>query len=282
MITRSSTPVLLVMGALAVACAGERAVDTPVFTLEVAPNGAEISETGSATVVATLTRSAGVAQALDFTVVDVPTGVTAVVSNVRTVGLVTTATISLSESGSVMPGVYTLTLRGTQGGITEAATTFALTIDQSASCLLSGAVCEQWASGATASSEYTSTAWSASQATGLPNASGCADEGLEWASLSPNTEEWLELTFKQTVRPTEIQIYEVSGVSSIVKVEVKDPFGAYYVVYTAHPAGGTCPRILTIPVAGVPKAVNAVRVSFDQSALNTWDEIDAVKLVGQR
>ena len=283
MTTQSSTPILLVIAAFAVACAGDRAVEPPVFTtLEVSPSDTKILQTASASVVATLTRSGGVAGAVDFTVVDLPAGVAAVVSNERTLGLVTAATISFNVSGSAVPGVYTLTLRGAQAGIKEATTTFKLTVEQSVSCLAGGVVCEQWATGATASSEYTSTDWSANQATGPANSAACEDDGLAWASVNPDTQEWLQVTFEQSVRPTEIQIYEVFGVSSIVKVEVKDPAGAYYTVYTAEPASGPCPQILTIPVAGVSTAVNAVRLSFDQAKLNNWNEIDAVKLVGQR
>ena len=39
---------------------------------------------------------------------------------------------------------------------------FAFTVEASASCPAGGAVCEQWATSAIASSEYASTAWSAS------------------------------------------------------------------------------------------------------------------------
>ena len=283
MTTRFSTSLLLVIAAFAVACAGDRTVTPPVFTtLEVSPSGTEILQSASASVVATLWRSGGVTGAVDFAVVDPPTGVTAVVSNERTSGLVTTATISLNVSSSAVPGVYTVKLRGAQTGIKEATTTFKLTVDQSVSCLAGGAVCEQWATGATASSEYTSTDWSAKQATGPANSASCEDDGLAWASLNPDTQEWLEVTFEQSVRPTEIQIYEVLGVSSIVKIEVKDPAGAYSTVYTAQPASGACPHVLTIPVAGISSPVNAVRVSLNQSPLNFWNEIDAVKLVGQR
>jgi hypothetical protein len=280
MTTRFSTPILLVIVAFAVAC--DRAVEPPPFiTLEVSPTDTEILQTASASVVATLMRSGGVAGAVDFTVVDVPTGVDAVVSKVQTVGLVTTATISLSASGSATPGVYTLTVRSTEAGSKEITATFKLTVEESVSCLAGGAVCQQWATGATASSEYTSTDWSAKQATGPPNSASCQDDGLAWASLNPDTQEWLEVTFEQIVIPTEIDIYEVLGVSSIVKVEVKDPAGAYYTVYIAQPASGPCPHILTIPVAGISTPVNAVRISFDQAKLNFWNEIDAVKLVGQ-
>ena len=49
---------------------------------------------------------------------------------------------------------------------------------------LSGIPVSQWASGATASSEYTYTSWGAVQATGAPNTNSCGDRSTAW---SPKT-----------------------------------------------------------------------------------------------
>jgi hypothetical protein len=141
----------------------------------------------------------------------------------------------------------------------------------------------QWATGATASTEYTSSDWSALQATGAPNADGCTDSRSAWANLEFDGVDWLELTYAQPVRPSEIRIHEVLGVGSIVKVEVKDVSGGYHTVYTAQPVGPqTCPRMLTIPVTGVAAMVSTVRVTVDQRFLSYWNEIDAVRLAGYR
>jgi large repetitive protein len=141
----------------------------------------------------------------------------------------------------------------------------------------------QWAMGATASTEWSPDEWSASQATGTPNVSGCVDDPNAWATLSQAGVDWLELTFAQPVRPSEIRIHEVWAVGSIVKVEVKDISGAYHTVYTAQPIGPViCPRILTIAITDVTAMVSTVRVSVDQRVRLDWNEIDAVRLSGYR
>jgi hypothetical protein len=213
-------------------------------------------------------------------VTGVPTGVAVSVSNVQSAALVTTATVTLNVARFTIPGDYTLVVHGTDIGVAETTAAFALTVESP--CPVGG-VCEQWAASATASSEYTSTDWSAKQATGEPDAGGwdgCEDDPHAWASLESNGQDWLELVYDKSVRPTEIGIHEVFGVSSIVKVEVKDGAGTYYTVYTAHPGRQICPRVLTIPVTGISAMVNMVRLSFDQRGLNVWNEIDAVKLIG--
>jgi hypothetical protein len=74
----------------------------------------------------------------------------------------------------------------------------------------------QWATGATASTQYSTSEWSAFQATGMPNADGCnecnGDDPRAWEGLAPDGVDWLELTYARRVRPTEIRIYEVWGV----------------------------------------------------------------------
>ena len=280
---RIAPTILLVSFVLTVACDSERAVEAPSFTsLEITPTGASGEQGGWAVVTAALTSSGSLSGTVNLRVTEVPIGVAAVVSNVQSADRVTTATVTLNISSSTIPGFYRLLVHATGTGVTEITAEFALTVTPNASCPADGAVCEQWATSATASSEYTADVWSARQATGQPNSAGCEDDGFAWASLNAGSEEWLELTFRESVRPTQIQIYEVLGVSSIVKVEVKDPQGAYHTVYTAQAARQTCPRVLTFPVAGVSVAVNAVRLSFDQRTLDDWNEIDAVKMVGQR
>ncbi len=46
---------------------------------------------------------------------------------------------------------------------------------------LSSTAVSQWASGATASSEYTYTSWGAVQATGAPNTNSCGDQSTAWS-----------------------------------------------------------------------------------------------------
>jgi hypothetical protein len=143
-----------------------------------------------------------------------------------------------------------------------------------------GAV-RQWATGATASSEYGSDSWSARQATGAPDTMDCGDIQTAWASEASDGVEWLEVTFDTAVVPTEISIRETHSPGFINRVEVKDEMGRYHTVWEGTPgAVDKCPRVLTIPVSGVDVRVNTVRINLDQTNGGDWDEIDAVELVG--
>jgi hypothetical protein len=140
----------------------------------------------------------------------------------------------------------------------------------------------QWASAATASSEYASNSWSAAQATGAPNVTACYDDEGTWASAGPDLD-WLELQYQTPVRPLEVRIYEVWAPGSIIKVELKDAAGAYHTIYTASPKAATeCMRMLSIPITTFAEPVSAVRLTLDQRTINNWNEIDAVQLVGIR
>jgi len=140
----------------------------------------------------------------------------------------------------------------------------------------------QWASAASASTQYTDNEWSAAQATGVPNVIGCGDDVFAWASAEPDVD-WLEVAYAQPVVPTKIHIYEVWAVGSIVKVEVKDVAGSYHVVYSALPSVGVnCPSILALDVSNITAKVAAVRITVDQRARGDWAEIDAVRLIGYR
>jgi hypothetical protein len=289
--TRSLTPILLLSlcTAVGVACGPDRHFEfeptpTPVFnTLNVTPTGATIAQGSFGAVAATLTRSSGKTGAVNLTVTGLPAGVEAIVSNVQTTGLVTHATIEFSVNLAATPNTYGLVVHGTETGVAEATVTFALTVEPEviAPCP-AVTLCAQWAADATASSEYTTTAWSARQATGKPDAAPCEDDGRAWASLESNRVEWLELTFNESVRPSEIRIHEVLGVSSLVKVEVRDGGGVYYPVFSAQPLVRSCPRILSIPVTGISATVRVVRLTFDQGTLNDWNEVDAVRLIGRQ
>jgi hypothetical protein len=140
----------------------------------------------------------------------------------------------------------------------------------------------QWATGATASTEYGSDSWSARQATGAPDTTECGDIQTAWASETSDGVDWLEVSFATPVVPTEISIRETYSPGFINRVEVKDERGLYHTVWEGTPgAVEQCPRVLTIPVSGVDVRVNVVRINLDQRDGGDWNEIDAVELVGQ-
>ena len=265
---------LILLGVTAAGCSSRDTLTQPgTITLDLEPTSVAIPAGSSLTLDATLTRSGSLSGSVVLTISGAPAGVGALVSEVRTTGAVTTARITISVAASVVPASYTLNVLGSVSGLSIMAP-LALLVP------LPTGLLAQWATSVTASSEYTTTNWSAAQATGPPNVTGCSDDPLAWASLAPDGVEWLELGFKDAVRPTEVRIYETFGVGSLVKVEVKAQNGAYHTVYTALPASQACPRALSIPVSGIGDFVTGVRLSFDQSVLHDWNEIDAVRLTG--
>jgi len=142
---------------------------------------------------------------------------------------------------------------------------------------------EQWANVAVASSQYGTTDWSASRATGAPDSSeGCGDNVNAWASSTGSSEnDFIQLVYTTAVVPTRIDIYEQNKPGSIVQVEVVDEAGQSQVVYQGLPnPNAQCPRVFKIGVTGITAKINTVIIRFNQSFLNSYDEIDAVNLVG--
>ena len=142
----------------------------------------------------------------------------------------------------------------------------------------------QWATSATASSEYGNPDWSASQATGAPDTiiEECADLPTAWASQGSDTVEWLELYYDTPVYPTEVNIIQTHSPDQVVMVELIDTEGTYHEVYTGEPENlwEECPYTLSILVWADYQAVG-VKITIDQSVIDpTWNEIDAVELVG--
>ena len=148
----------------------------------------------------------------------------------------------------------------------------------------SGDQIRQWASEASASSSYGDPDWHARQATGAPDTliEECEDRTTAWASAGSDTVEWLELSYETPVVPTEIYIIQTHSPDQVVKVEVLDSAGSYHQVYTGEPVNlwDECPYTLSIPL-DEDYPVVAVKITIDQSVIpTTWNEIDAVELVG--
>lgn len=143
-----------------------------------------------------------------------------------------------------------------------------------------GETVRQWAVGASATSQYGDDSWSAMQATGAPDTDGCGDISSAWASQSGTGIDTLTLDYATPVDPTEINIHQTYNPGSIVKVSVVGN-GQEVTVYDAIPARSeTCPEVLTIAIDDAPAAVTQVKIMVDQSVIGSWNEIDAVELVG--
>jgi hypothetical protein len=142
---------------------------------------------------------------------------------------------------------------------------------------------EQWASTASASSEYSSPGWSARQATGAPDTDYCEDRETAWASLEGDGVDWLEVGFETAVYPTRIFIYETHSPGFIVQVDVKDEAGDYHKVWEGLAAPvQECPRALLVDIEEMDRRVVAVRIQLYQRTYGNWNEIDAVRLIGWR
>ncbi|MEZ4586193.1 MAG: hypothetical protein R2909_07320, partial [Gemmatimonadales bacterium] len=101
---------------------------SPAISISLNPNSASVAQGGSATVVATLTRSGGFSGTVALTVQGAPTGVTGTVGSEQTANGITTATITIQVAASTTPGSYTLTARGSGSGVSDATATFTLTV----------------------------------------------------------------------------------------------------------------------------------------------------------
>ncbi|MDY6876577.1 MAG: hypothetical protein SWK90_10320 [Chloroflexota bacterium] len=140
---------------------------------------------------------------------------------------------------------------------------------------------DQWASDATASSEYGNPGWAAIQATGEPDTPECGDYQTAWASSASDGVDWLELDYDFPAVPGRINVHETHSPGFIVRVEVVDEAGYYHTVWAGKPSpADECPRVFSIPVTGVDVPVVRVRIHLDQRDGGNWNEIDAVELVG--
>lgn len=142
----------------------------------------------------------------------------------------------------------------------------------------------QWAISASASSQYGEDSWSAAQATGAPNTPQCGDQPSAWASATSTELATLTLTYAVPVVPSQIDIYETNAPDFITMVEVVEPNGTRHTVFTGQPNPvdqGPCPYIVTINISDVTAPVNQVVITVDQTNAPSWNEIDAVELIGQ-
>ena len=143
-----------------------------------------------------------------------------------------------------------------------------------------GTEISQFAASATASSEFSPTAWSAMQAVGAPDTEGCGDLPTAWSSDHAMPGATLHLEFDQGVIPTRLVIYETYNPGAIFYVDAIDISGIATAVYQDGPfVISECPRTMVIDITGVDNLVREVELTLDQEN-ETWDQIDAVELVG--
>jgi len=136
----------------------------------------------------------------------------------------------------------------------------------------------QWAVTAVASSEWTSVAYAAREATGPPENPGvCADEPTNWSPLTETADpEWIRLTFAESVLASGVAVHEMIEAGFVTRVETVDNGGTPHTVWSGTDTtvcGGTFEPTWDL----TPYDVQSVIV---HTQAPNWEEIDAVELIG--
>jgi hypothetical protein len=156
----------------------------------------------------------------------------------------------------------------------------------------SGSTISQWAIDGTASSSYAK--FEPEYAAGAPDTDECDDSEAAWASVESDTVEWLAMDFETAVVPQEINIYQNNIQGAISKVEVSANGTDWIEVYSGSVDiwyWGTCDLPDTTVFFDIftvnnlngefPNfAVSKFKITVDQTAIDEWAEIDAVRLIG--
>lgn len=151
------------------------------------------------------------------------------------------------------------------------------------SAMPAGAVLRQWAAAATASSEYGSDSWSATRATGEPDVHTYADDTDAWTpETSEGGDEWLELTYEHPVVPREVGIVESYGSGAVVRIEAYLAADDRWLELWSGPPREPSDEIVIFspPLQPADGATDRIRITLDTAAVPSWNEIDAVELVG--
>lgn len=144
-------------------------------------------------------------------------------------------------------------------------------------------VIHQWAEEASASSEFGNSDWAALQAVGVPDVLECGDNKKAWASEKNDTIEWIELSYKTPVYPTEINVYQNFNPSQVVEIQMIGTDGSKYIAWQGYSEKVTiCPDQMTVTVDAFKKVrINKLHITIDQRVSGWgWNEIDAVEMVG--
>ena len=107
---------------------GDGGTNPGSISLVLSPTSASIVVGGTQDITATLTRAGGFTGIVNLTVTGQPTGVTATISDVRTLGTMTSATVTILVDAATVPAVYPLAVHATGSGVSEATASFSLTV----------------------------------------------------------------------------------------------------------------------------------------------------------
>lgn len=145
----------------------------------------------------------------------------------------------------------------------------------------------QWAATAKATSTYGDAKdpqdYSASKATGAPDVANFSDNGNAWTAKEPDGGiERLEVGFAKPVHATEIRVRQSFAPGAIIKVELLDTAGASHVVHEGVDSATYDKYNFWFRKSfdRTPYQVAGARITLATNAVSSWNEIDAVQLIG--
>lgn len=145
-----------------------------------------------------------------------------------------------------------------------------------------GGLVSQWAFGATASSQYGTTDWSARQATGAPDTQTDGDISTAWAPANfDGTTEWLELTYARPVVPTSVRVRETFNPGFVTRIDGFSPaIDDWVVLWEGEDPTNESPGTFEPELTGNDFRTDRIRVTINTDVPG-WNEIDAVELIGR-
>jgi hypothetical protein len=145
----------------------------------------------------------------------------------------------------------------------------------------------QWAATAKASSAYNDAqepaSYSAFQVTGAPNVVGFGNNGNAWCPKEDDGGiERLEVGFAKPVNATEIRVRQNSAPGAIIKIELIDTEGKAHVVHDGIDTAKYDELNFWFKKTfeKTPYKVAGAKITLATNAVEGWNEIDAVQLLG--
>ena len=121
--------------------------------------------------------------------------------------------------------------------------------------------------------------WSARQATGAPDADPRQDDRKAWASKNPDMGlQWLQLTYATPTRANAVRVFEVNSPGAVAEVLARAADGSWITLWRGQANGGGQPLLIQFPLTSFPVAT--IRLVLDTDRTPSWNEIDAVELIG--
>lgn len=132
------------------------------------------------------------------------------------------------------------------------------------------------------SSQWSAGSWSAAQVLGAPNTFGYGDIATAWAPGSQNgTLEWISVGFDTAVYANGATIRETSGNGFVYQVDVIDTLGNLHQVWNGSDTSAPgVPFDFSMSWATTSYLVSGLKVYVNTNTTSTWEEIDAISLLG--